>query len=1546
MFEVQKYAYSAIPSLWCEGLRICIAVILAAASQAHAQNTHSAQLIRAQQQYFTAADSPSLNFGSGSMTAEAWVKVNAGAADTQDMAILEKRSAGDAAYMLYLANGGALYAEVGNGTSAQAAQTAQIDDGTWHHVAFTYDQSTLRLYLDGVERATQSVSGRDLSSSSTLFIGRSALSNSLHFDGFIDEVRLWSATRTGLQIQAEMTSKPTGAEPNLKAYWTFDNTPADSTSNGNTFAASNGAGFSSSTIPFAIPSILPTAGLITRYAFESDVNDVSGNGNHGSGSGALAYTTGKTGQALQLLGGNVNALPDTYLPEVTAACWVRMDYPPSGEHAVIDGWRNRENYFLWVKNVNGQIHAEAAFHEMINSTDGYPEMQVTSNAVLSTGEWTHLALSYGADHVLRLYVNGVLDSQIARTGTLSSAAATPQTDLRLGIDRNNGRIYQGFLDDVLIYNRALSAAEIAQLANTTPPTEIPFEIYKATFSPPTEIIPYPEWGGAYSNGNNQNFFLGYQQGGTTRLTLSNLPQHSKLQMKFNLVIFGLWNGNSIPDLWSWGLRNQTPFFSTTFAQPQSNEATGPQAYPGIFPGSSYPSKTGAVIFNQYSMPYPDSSYYLEKTFTHTGNTLEVDFSLANSTRRWGLDNVIVNVIAPPGPVSINGTVTSPIGTTDPVIVTLVGDNQTRTTQANGAGVFAFTSIPQGLTQYQLSAFVDSNGNNSWDTGEPKGAYQGNPLLALTNVIDANISIPVNDAINSGLRGYWKLDAVNGTVVADSSGNGAEGKLTGGGTWGTTDGRQSLYLDGSNDQVEISSSPAFNSPAFTLTGWVRSRDYVAHAAFASKGGYFRAWLNGSILYVDANGERVGGISLGKDRWYHIAISMGPNQRLVFIDGNQRIERSGQTLATNNTPLVFGNAPEEPDWQWRGDLADLRYYNRELSPAELAGTMTAAGVSGSVTYFGHVSGSLHVQAKAAGTTIEAALPSSGQYSFPDLLGGFAYGITAFFDSNGNGKRDTWEPSGSPTGSPLAINGSFLTNKDITITNPADTDTDGIADAYETAHGLTVGVNDALLDLDGDGLSNLREFLAGLKANVGDSDGDTTADAIELQQNGTLAYNADSDGDGMTDVFELANNLNPYNAGDAALDYDGDGLTNREEFNAGLNPRQRDSNTDGTSDYQLVKGGKFNRYYYDRTNRLTGAVYDNGTWMGWKYDGNSNIARQVVFTGFDADNDGLPDVWELQNGSSFASGTGSNGPNTDNDNDGWSNYQEYLAGTNPNDPLSAPSLAAGATSAVFQTPPLIRFIQPPATGGAHALLKIRLWDNESNPAAVKVQFFKTSTSEWKDAALIKVDNQPVTPTTKASSSQSGTNHDILWDALTDLGPTQNGLIYLRAWGQDFSAGAVSETTPYQIDTVGDFDGDGIPDAWEITHGLDPNSTTGINGTTGDGDHDGLNNFGEFVFGLNVNASDGDSASSTSTAINSADGKLYLTLTYRRRLDAAANGLTYHVQTSTDLVNWTANGVDVEAISTTPVGDGISELVLVRVKPPLSDSGAKKFVRVRVEK
>lgn len=560
----------------------------------------------------------------------------------------------------------------------------------------------------------------------------------------------------------------------------------------------------------------------------------------------------------------------------------------------------------------------------------------------------------------------------------------------------------------------------------------------------------------------------------------------------------------------------------------------------------------------------------------------------------------------------------------------------------------------------------------------------------------------------------------------------------------------------------------------------------------------------------------------------------------------------------------------------------------------------------------------------------------------------------DTDQDGLPDLWETQVSL--SPTTANGDSDPDNDgfsnwleyLIDSNPlsaggaafSDSDSDGVPDSWEKRFGTQVAVNDAHLDLDGDGLSNFEEFRLGSRPDMSDSDGDGLPDVLERFTYGTRLMSSDTDADGLPDAWEITNDLNPL-FNDALLDPDGDGLSNAQEYNGGppTNPRQRDSDGDGISDYAERFGEKFIRHSYDRIDRLVATFYDNGAWEGWRYDGNGNILRHVLKIARDADNDRLPDAWELSQGLSFANGTGNNGFGGDSDGDGWTNYQEYLADTAADDAASIPP--SGGASVAWATPPRSRVILPPASGGAHARITLRIWDAEANPAQATLQWWDSTAQQWKPASVLQINNSPPASSPTLAATPGGSTHSLLWNAVSDL-PAQNGTILLRTLTQDTSGSTTSESIPYTLNTTGDFDGDGMPDTWEIAHSLDPNDAIGTQGGTADIDNDGLNTFGEYVFGLNLATSDAKDAANTSTAINPADGKRYLTLTYRKLINDA--GLTYRVQTSSDLVTWTSNGIDVEPISTAPAGDGITEFVTVRIKPPLEDPGAKKFVRVEV--
>jgi Concanavalin A-like lectin/glucanases superfamily/Domain of unknown function (DUF1929)/Bacterial Ig domain/Bacterial Ig-like domain/Galactose oxidase, central domain len=198
-----------------------------------------------------------------------------------------------------------------------------------------------------------------------------------------------------------------------------------------------------------------STGLVAAFGFDeasgTTATDTSGNGNTGTINGPTRTTPGKFGGALSFDGLNdqvsvADAASLDLTNAMTLEAWVR----PS----VLTSWRT----ILMKEQAGGLVYGLYA-----NGDNNRPSVHIHTNqerdargtAALALNTWTHIAATFDGA-VLRFYVNG---TQVS-TANISGSMTVSTGLLRIGGNSVWGEWFGGMIDEVRVYRRALSAAEI------------------------------------------------------------------------------------------------------------------------------------------------------------------------------------------------------------------------------------------------------------------------------------------------------------------------------------------------------------------------------------------------------------------------------------------------------------------------------------------------------------------------------------------------------------------------------------------------------------------------------------------------------------------------------------------------------------------------------------------------------------------------------------------------------------------------------------------------------------------------------------------------------------------------------------------------------------------------------------------------------------------------------------------------------------------------------------------------------------------------------
>jgi hypothetical protein len=351
--------------------------------------------------------------------------------------------------------------------------SAQINDGNWHHAAFRKTESGAQfLYLDGEQVGWYPGYEHFLHEGSDLWFGRQAGLVTLR--GKVDEIAFYSGALPTYSIKEMATN--VDDKDGMPQWWeiahAFDPAdPADASEDSDEDGLSNLDEFLYGTDPHVADSDGDgiqdglNAGLIGHWAFEDNLEDSTPNAYHGATTTGVEYgSNGIRDRVIQLEEETSVTLPVSVFSnlsqEVSISIWAKnADNFVTNDFALFEATSNgarilagfaptaTPNEVKW--DVNGTIVA------------------TTVEPKLLEDRWVHWLLTVDSSTV-SVYRDGALYI----SSSLSSSVAFSSIDaFQLGATGDGSGYIEGKIDELRIYNRALTALQVDELYRSTADTD-------------------------------------------------------------------------------------------------------------------------------------------------------------------------------------------------------------------------------------------------------------------------------------------------------------------------------------------------------------------------------------------------------------------------------------------------------------------------------------------------------------------------------------------------------------------------------------------------------------------------------------------------------------------------------------------------------------------------------------------------------------------------------------------------------------------------------------------------------------------------------------------------------------------------------------------------------------------------------------------------------------------------------------------------------------------------------------------------------------------
>ena len=786
-----------------------------------------------------------LDFGAGSFSYGAWFK----GALTDGQLLSKQTSANAAGYSIgssFSGTPGQTWCRLGDGSgnisAIDAGNTAA--DGAWHHIMCVADRSTdtLYIYVNGISAASADISSIDSVSSSTpLQFG--ARNGANFVEAEIDDVRVYSRALNASEV-LELYNNANSA---LVGHWKLDETSgtvaADSSQYGNDGTVS-GTNFS-----------LSSAEGIVDNAFTSfDISD------------------------LITVSDNPAINPRQ---EITVSAWVRSR--TTNRQRLIEKWDGSNDYMLWIE---GTANGSTTARFEVGTSSG-SSFATGSIPVGNENEWFHLTGTYDGSNV-RIYVNATLDGSNSRTGTLNDGS----NDLIIG--NGIGGSFNGDIDDVRIYNKALTAAEILELYNK--PNEALVGHWKLDETSGTTAAD----SSIYGNDGTMNGGLDASNDSADGVYETSLDFDNDDYISIpNNSLYNLVNSYTIASWFKIDEENPVHGSHTIIAK-------------GI---------NGPGYFLNYSMDFNEPENSLRCSYTHSSGafraTPQINDSLVHG--QWHHGACVL----------------------DPLTEIL-------TAYVDGVQIAQYDTSADDITPAPQDLMIGRRSTSAGGTEYTRGKIDD--VRIYNRALDATEIQALYDESNGALIGHWKLDETSGTTAVDSSSQGNDGTMINGLDAGSdsVDGiiETALTFDETaREAIEISGTD-FDTPRnLTIAGWA-NLDSFDNSGSTMVNLVYRARVEFRPTYIEGSYESAGVVQnrtqytydMANAGWTHIAYTINDDddEQQLFVNG-VLVDTDTYTPSidwgSGTTSRIGRHMNNTSNFDFDGELDDIRIYNKALSATEV-------------------------------------------------------------------------------------------------------------------------------------------------------------------------------------------------------------------------------------------------------------------------------------------------------------------------------------------------------------------------------------------------------------------------------------------------------------------------------------------------------------------------------------------------------------------------------------------------------------------------------------